>query len=233
MLIGCQVHTTGNNLSCPLTSFILFPDSVAYYGWPVSQCQDLGTPLATQFALGIRVIDVRLSIIDGSLISYHGLYPQRLPFRDIIEAVYKFLTSPEGRTETIVVSVKQEDVGWELFSKLVHDEIHSEPWGRDFWFLENRIPTLGEVRGRAVLFSRFGGDGRGWQGGLNGLGIHPPQWPDSREDGFDWWLGETQIKVQDWLVYFSFVIRDFLTRCFHSRYAVRTNIKTPFEVDRT
>lgn len=191
----------------PLSSLLLpgTHNCVAFYGWPVSQCQDIETPLAAQFALGIRVIDVRLSIINGSLISYHGLFPERLPFRDIIEAVYKFLISPEGRTETIVVSIKQEDVGWELFSKLVHDEVCSAPWGKDFWFLENRIPTLGEVRGKAVLFSRFGGDGRGWEGGLEGIGIHPPSWPDSKEDGFYWWSQGTQIKVQDWYAIPSFL----------------------------
>lgn len=175
---------------------------MAFYGWPISQCQDIETPLAAQFALGIRVIDVRLSIINGSLISYHGIYPERLPFRDIIKAVYKYLTSPAGQTETVVVSIKQEDVGWELFSKLVHDEVRSAPWGEGFWFLENRIPTLGEVRGKAVLFSRFGGNGQGWE---RGLGIHPPSWPDSKEDGFCWWLQGTQIKVQDWYVYFCFI----------------------------
>ncbi|GJJ11957.1 hypothetical protein Clacol_006195 [Clathrus columnatus] len=191
----------------PLSSLLLpgTHNCVAFYGWPVSQCQDSDTPLATQFALGIRVIDVRLSIINGSLLSYHGLYPQKLPFRDIIQSVHKFLTSPEGSTETIVVSIKQEDVGWVQFSKLVYDEIHNGPGGKDFWFLENRIPTLGEVRGKAVLFSRFGGDGRGWEGGLNGIGIHPPSWPDSKEDGFDWWSGNTLVKVQDWYSIPSFL----------------------------
>lgn len=31
---------------------------------------------------------------------------------------------------------------------------------RGEWFLENRVPRLGEVRGRAVLMSRFGGSPR-------------------------------------------------------------------------
>lgn len=36
-----------------------------------------------------------------------------------------------------------------------------EPYiARQGWFLENRVPQVGEVRGRAVLMSRFGGSAR-------------------------------------------------------------------------
>jgi len=66
------------------------------------------------------------------------------------------------------------------------------------WFLENRIPTLGEVRGKIVMLSRFGGNGEGWENGLEGLGIHPSTWPDSKEEGFEWWLKGTQVKTHDW-----------------------------------
>lgn len=171
---------------------------MAFYGWPISQCQDSSTPLATQFTSGIRVIDVRLAIINGVLISYHGIYPEKLPFLDILEAVHTFLTSLEGRTETIIMSIKQEDQASLLFSQLVHNAVYNGPGGRDMWFLENRIPMLGEIRGKVVLFSRFGGDGVGWEGGLEGLGIHPTTWPDSEKEGFEWWLKGTNVKTHDW-----------------------------------
>lgn len=77
-----------------------------------------------------------------------------------------------------------------------------EPGNRDgyrgMWFLENRIPKLGEVRGKVVLFSRFGGNGAGWEGGLEGMGIHPLTWPDSLKEGFEWLCKETLVKTHDW-----------------------------------
>ena len=169
----------------------------------MSQCQDPATPLATQFASGIRVLDIRLSIVNRVLIAYHDIYPQKLPFLEILQAVHTFLTSSDGKTETIIISVKQEDKASLLFSKLVHNAVYNGPGGKDKWFLENRVPTLGEVRGKAVLFSRFGGNGEGWEGGLNGIGIHPPIWPDSKPEGFEWWIKGTKVKTHDWCVLFD------------------------------
>jgi 1-phosphatidylinositol phosphodiesterase len=179
---------------------------MAFYGWPVSQCQDLSTPLAAQLQLGIRVVDIRLAIIDGRLIAYHGIYPQRTPFKEILATVHSFLTAPSTSRETIVMSIKQEDFAKNSyidFSRLVHDEIANGPGARGMWFFKNRIPILGEVRGKVVLFSRFGGDGEGWDEGLEGLGIHPLVWPDSKKSGFSWQCKNTLIKTHDWCVVLS------------------------------
>ncbi|KAL0947516.1 hypothetical protein HGRIS_013615 [Hohenbuehelia grisea] len=174
-------------------------DSMAFYGWPVSQCQSLSTSLAVQLAGGIRVLDVRFAVVDGRLISYHGVYPQRTPFLDILSTIRDFLTS--SPRETIVMSIKQEDytrTTWQNFSALVRDEISTGPGGKEMWFFENRIPKLGEVRGKVVLLSRFGGNGDGWEGGLEGLGIHPTSWPDSEKSGFTWNCKDTLVRTHDW-----------------------------------
>lgn len=203
--------------------------SMAFHGWPISQCQSPSTPLTSQLHGGIRVIDIRLAVIPPppptptplnatrtqELIAYHGLWPQRTPFTSILNDVYSFLTSPVGQKETIVMSIKQEDfviTPAPLFSQLVRDTIVRGPGGWDdskpssgginkgMWFLENRIPTLGEVRGKVVMLSRFGGSGDGWEGGLEGMGIHPTTWPDSVKDGFEWDLKGTLVKTSDWYV---------------------------------
>ncbi|KAJ3546549.1 hypothetical protein NM688_g5503 [Phlebia brevispora] len=177
--------------SVPLSCLMLpgTHDTMAFYGWPISQCQSLATPLAVQLASGIRMLDIRLAVKDDRLIAYHGLYPQRAPFQEILGTIHDFLTAPESCKETLVMSIKQEDfatVRGEIFSKLVREEIFKGPGGRDMWFLDNRIPLLGQVRGKVVMFSRFGGEGDGWEGGLEGIGIHPTAWPDSRKEGFSW-----------------------------------------------
>ncbi|CDO68891.1 hypothetical protein BN946_scf185000.g34 [Trametes cinnabarina] len=189
--------------SLPLSALVLpgTHDTMAFYGWPISQCQSPETPLEVQLHSGIRVLDVRLAVVDGRLIAYHGIFPQRTSFQTILGIIHAFLTAPPTSRETLVLSIKQEDftkTPLPLFSRLVHDEIMRGPGGRDMWFLENRIPKLGEVRGRVVMLSRFGGDGSEWEGGLEGLGIHPTAWPDSEKEGFTWTLKGTLVRTHDW-----------------------------------
>lgn len=200
---------------------------MAFYGWPISQCQSASTPLSTQLHDGIRLIDIRLAVIPPplpneslsmvvkhELIAYHGLWPQQTSFTSILNDIFTFLSSPIGSKETIVMSVKQEDFAFTpapFFSQLVRDTIVHGPGGwdeseiqanagvdRGMWFLENRIPKLGEVRGKVIMFSRFGGNGDGWENGLEGLGIHPTTWPDSEKNGFKWELKGTIVKTHDW-----------------------------------
>ncbi|KIY66050.1 PLC-like phosphodiesterase [Cylindrobasidium torrendii FP15055 ss-10] len=171
-------------------------DTMALYGWPISQCQDLATPLVVQLNAGIRVLDIRMAVIKGKLIAYHGIYPQRTPFANVITTLRDFLANVPS--ETLVMSLKQEDfpaTSAADFSRIVHDEMMAIP---ELWFLENRIPTLREVRGKVVLLSRFGGDGSGWEGGLEGLGIHPTRWPNSAREGFEWTCKGTTVRTQDW-----------------------------------
>ncbi|THH10013.1 hypothetical protein EW145_g1615 [Phellinidium pouzarii] len=127
--------------------------------------------------------------------------PERTSFLEVLAIVHAFLTDPATSSETIVMSIKQEDFATTPpaeFSTLVHDELYSGPGGRDMWFLENRVPQLGEVRGKVIMLSRFGGDGAGWENGLEGMGIHPTTWPDSQKDGFEWTLNDTLVRTSDW-----------------------------------
>ena len=189
-------------------SCVLISHSMALYGWPVSQCQDVATPLVVQLQSGIRVLDIRLAVKKEGLMAYHGPYPQRVSFQEILQTIHAFLTSPETCCETLIMSIKQEDfvdIRPPIFSQRVRDEIANSVGGMDMWFLENRVPTLGEVRGKVVMFSRFGGDGNGWKGGLEGMGIHPTTWPDSRKDGFTWNCKNTIVRTHDWYSIPSFL----------------------------
>jgi len=188
--------------STPLSDLLLpgTHDTLAFYGYPVSQCQSPTTPLDVQLQSGIRVFDLRFSIIDGVLIAYHGASPQFTPYLKVLRILADFLRSDDGKSETVICSIKQEDGAqgrFQLFSHLVHAGIDN-PEIRDTWFLENRVPTLSEVRGKAVLLSRFGDNGQEWKGGTEGMGIHPYSWPNSEKDGFSWILKDTLVRTQDW-----------------------------------
>ena len=71
---------------------------------------------------------------------------------DVLEQCFLFLK--ENKSETIVFSVKQE-YGTETneeFAKLLFSYIDKS---RDFWYLENKIPSLKEARGKIILACRF------------------------------------------------------------------------------
>ncbi|SRR6266436_5788524 len=177
--------------------------SMAFYGWPISQCQSATTPLSVQLADGIRIVDIRLGIKNEHLFAYHGQFPQRTAFQSILSDLHAFLTAPSSARETVVVTIKQEDFASQSpvkFSALVRQEIEAGPGGKSMWFLANHVPTLSEVRGKAILLSRFGGDGAGWEGGLEGMGIHPTSWPDSSREIFSWTCKDVLVRTQDWCV---------------------------------
>ncbi len=91
---------------------------------------------------------------------------------------------------------------WVHFSPLrsVHST-HFESFGIYF-----SAPPF-QVRGKIVLFSRFGEAGTGWPGGdENGLGIHPTSWPDSLKQGFEWHVRDgTTVRTHDWYNIGSFL----------------------------
>jgi 1-phosphatidylinositol phosphodiesterase len=105
-------------------------------------------------------------------------------------------------TETLILSLKQETPPFHPnFSKILYQAF--QPHLEKFWYTEERIPLLGEVRGRGMLLTRFDRDGNGGveEGGWGeGLGIHPYTWPDSRKEGFEWFCGDVTVRTQDWWV---------------------------------
>ncbi|BGP29755.1 hypothetical protein JCM10296v2_001500 [Rhodotorula toruloides] len=129
-----------------------------------SLCQTL--PLTTQFTLGIRFLDLRFNLTStGELWAYHGLVPQRRRAEEVFGEVYGWLEGAEGRGETVIISVKQEnDAPPVLFASALLTLIQSttplpsSPSHRtpaSFWYIENKWPRLGDVRGKAILFCRF------------------------------------------------------------------------------
>ena len=83
---------------------------------------------------------------DGSLFSDY------LYFDDVTKDLYTFLQ--QHPTETVIVNIKIEDDSHSIsdIQKVLLPELKSN---KDYWYYEDEIPALGEVRGRAVLATRY------------------------------------------------------------------------------
>ncbi|RMZ79098.1 hypothetical protein DV738_g3439, partial [Chaetothyriales sp. CBS 135597] len=148
---------------------------------PSVRCQAVGP--VEQLKKGARFFDLRLQLPEpfdintDRLLLVHSVFPISLLapkyFRDLYNDILKYLS--ENPTETLILSLKREGTGKgtdEQLSQILKKH-YTNP---KQWYTEPRLPTLGEVRGRIVLFRRFILDpplraewgGRGW--GINATG---------------------------------------------------------------
>ncbi|ORY59012.1 PLC-like phosphodiesterase [Leucosporidium creatinivorum] len=169
-------------------------ESLAFYGGPISTCQTSNLPISAQLAKGgVRFLDYRFSLKGGVLKAYHGIQNEYVDAEEAFGYVYRFLDG-EGKGEAVIISVKQEN-GTPAFETALNKLLDKR---LDLWYREDRWPTLGEVRGRAVMFCRFG-----FESSPNGL--HPPIWPNNSTEAFATTIGGRDCVIQDWYSIGSFL----------------------------
>ena len=126
-------------------------DTMALYsiGDLAGRCQSLS--LASQLDAGVRFLDIRLQNQNDNLKAVHGIVDEKEKFPAIVNTIDTFLT--EHPTEFLIVSIKEEEKpkgGTKDFETLVVDSLTEK------WYTGNVMPaTLGEVRGKAILLSRY------------------------------------------------------------------------------
>lgn len=124
-----------------------------YEGWPgTAKCQKL--TIAEQLNIGVRYLDVRCRHINNKFPVFHGFVSQRQTFSDVLTTCKSFLKN--NPSETIFMVVKKEyssRYNTRKYYETFQDYLAKEP--KDLFFLEDRIPTMGEVRGKIVLIRRF------------------------------------------------------------------------------
>lgn len=126
-----------------------------------TSCQD--TSMYEQMQNGYRYIDARLELNDnqdGFIFTHGGFHCKEsfwpwakdLTFTKLCESTYNFLS--DNPTETVIITIKLEnsDNDVALCERLILDEINKNP---NKWYTKNAIPTLGEVRGKIVLATRY------------------------------------------------------------------------------
>lgn len=124
----------------------------------ISKCQKLN--IYQQLCLGIRALDIRVQSRGKRLKMVHGIAkafntPNRLgkqmDMADVLAHCYRFLN--ENPSEAIVFQFKNDNgkENEKCFDNLFYTYINNN---KSKWFLENRIPTLGEARGKIILIRR-------------------------------------------------------------------------------
>ena len=125
----------------------------------VTRCQAL--TIGEQLEAGFRYLDIRLAGTNEKLKLMHGFtncttsgwpWAGTLMLDDVLDDCYAFLAAHP--TETIVFAVKQEygSETPEAFEALLSAYIEKMPQA---WLLTDRIPTVGEARGRIVLLRHY------------------------------------------------------------------------------
>lgn len=123
-------------------------NSGALHGGPWTECQN--TPIAEQLASGIRFLDIRCRLFEGSFTIHHGPSYQHLNFDDVLGTCRDFLAARPS--ETVLMRVKQEysEESAERFRIVFDDYLDGRGW-RSLFRLEPSLPALGEARGKVVL----------------------------------------------------------------------------------
>lgn len=129
----------------------------------IFQCQDAS--IATQLKCGYRYLDMRLVLEKRSgqetLVLKHNIarckvsdspFARTLTLADVLKDVYAFLN--EHPSETVIMCMKAENSKDDVAAvqKALYEMINQ---ASERWYLKNEIPTLGAVRGRIVLATRF------------------------------------------------------------------------------
>lgn len=124
----------------------------------IAQCQDMN--ISDQLEIGIRALDIRVESMDERLGLVHGMAKAfnnpgyntaQMDMSDVLLRCYDFLKA--NPSEAIIIQFKNDN-GKEMekcFDNLMNTYIKGN---EDKWFLENRVPTLGECRGKLVLVRR-------------------------------------------------------------------------------
>ena len=141
-----EINLPGTHDSC--TCRVQFPF--------FSKCQQ--TTIAQQLNSGIRFLDIRVEKDGKNLKIIHDIADckeptnkrKKLYIDSIINDCKNFLS--ENPSETILLSYKRDDGAnqEETFDTFFENYLKNDP----FWYTENHVPILKEVRGKIVLLNR-------------------------------------------------------------------------------
>ena len=137
----------------------------------IAKCQSL--TIREQLDIGVRYLDIRLRQIDNALVVHHGVVYQNLNFDDVLRQVTSFLQA--NPSEAVAMEVSSEHTpenNTESYEQTFLRYVNNPSYAA-FWWRQDHVPTLGEVRGKIVLLRRFSGSAAG--------GINITGWQDNTQ----------------------------------------------------
>ncbi|WP_281883122.1 phosphatidylinositol-specific phospholipase C [Paenibacillus sp. YYML68] len=143
----------GNSTSLSALSIPGTHDSGALHEpvYGTAKTQDL--TIAQQLSIGVRYLDIRTRHYKNTFEIHHGAVYQKQNFDNVLSTVISFLNS--NPTETVIMSMKEEHTAADntrSYEDTFNWYVAKNP---SKWLLTNKIPTLGEARGKIVLLRRF------------------------------------------------------------------------------
>ena len=153
-------------------------DSATRYIFPDYFLQDQDTGILQQLENGYRYLDVRVALDKdrrglemihafGTCRTGPAVWSKALTFDDLVADTLAFLDAHPGETVIFCVKPERSSDDASYIRGLLANKVAQAP---ERWFVENRIPTLGEARGRIVLCRRYDdltGTGIGFVHGLD------------------------------------------------------------------
>lgn len=156
----------------------------------ISRTQSL--TVEKQLNAGVRFFDFRFSLNNGVFFAKHsiasckksrGIFAKKLTADDIVSDCLDFIK--KHSSETIMFALRDTSGANNFFNEFYSRYIQNN---EQFWFLENRIPVLNEVRGKIVLLRNVGVDSEEFSDKNSGIDFHPPYIGSTFVD--DWKTGD-------------------------------------------
>ncbi|KAI2805230.1 hypothetical protein BLOT_004223 [Blomia tropicalis] len=181
-------------------------DSLARYGGEQFQCQTM--QLHDQLEAGIRALDMRCRHVANSFLIYHAFVYQHISFDQVLQICRTFLKS--NPTEMIIMRIKKEWLaeGNTRDFEATFRQQYLNKFPELFWIPSklsdvNNL-TLGQVRGKIVIFQDFDSRRRLDENGNTTSIIYGPHWTDTIiQDDFTlltiWSLYSKWLKVKSHL----------------------------------
>lgn len=120
--------------------------------------------ISEQLNNGVRFLDLKIGVYDKKSHSKNVLGVEKCFFffknfrkkslNSILNTIYDFLSL--NNTETVILSIEnqlKDEESRKKFAKIFYNNYIKK--NKNMWYLENKIPTLNDVRGKIMLLRRF------------------------------------------------------------------------------
>lgn len=142
----------------------------------VSKTQSL--TVEKQLNAGVRIFDFRFSLKDDVFYAKHGIasckkirgiFADKLTADDVVADCLNFVKN--NSTETVLFILRDTSGTENFFEKFYSRYIKNNT---QFWYLENRIPELAQVRGKIVLLRNVDVNFKNFSDKNSGIDFRPP-----------------------------------------------------------